>query len=79
MMNPEQIRARLEQLLQQTPLAGLSADARLLVKGQIASLLSSADIVSREEFEVQAEALRRTQTKLADLENKLSQLEQQMK
>ena len=79
MMNPEQIRARLEQLLQQTPLAGLSADARLLVKGQIASLLSSADIVSREEFEVQAEALRRTQTKLADLENKLSQLERQMK
>lgn len=77
MMNPEQIRARLEQLFQQTPLAGLSADARLLVKGQIASLLNSADIVSREEFEVQAEALRRTQAKLAELEEKLSRLEQQ--
>lgn len=77
MINQDQIRNRIEQLFQQTPLAGLSSDVRLLIKGQIASLLNSADIVSREEFEVQAEALRRTQAKLAELEEKLAKLEQQ--
>lgn len=77
MINQDQIRNRIEQLFQQTPLAGLSSDVRLLIKGQIASLLNSADIVCREEFEVQAEALRRTQAKLAELEEKLAKLEQQ--
>lgn len=78
MINQDQIRNRIEQLFQQTPLAGLSSDVRLLIKGQISSLLNSADIVSREEFEVQAEALRRTQAKLAELEEKLAKLEQQL-
>jgi len=78
MINQDQIRNRIEQLFQQTPLAGLSSDVRLLIKGQISSLLNSADIVSREEFEVQAEALRRTQARLAELEEKLAKLEQQL-
>jgi BMFP domain-containing protein YqiC len=77
MMNSEQIRNRVEQLLQQSPLAGLSADVRLMLQSQLQSLLNSANLISREEFEVQAEALRRTQAKLAELESKLSQLEQQ--
>ncbi|MCD8521737.1 MAG: accessory factor UbiK family protein [Saccharospirillaceae bacterium] len=77
MMNSEHIRNRIEQLLQQSPLAGLSADVRLMLQSQLQSLLSSTNLISREEFEVQAEALRRTQAKLAELEGKLSQLEQQ--
>jgi hypothetical protein len=77
MMNSEQIRNRIEQLLQQSPLASLSADVRLMLQSQLQSLLSSANLISREEFEVQAEALRRTQAKLAELEGKLNQLEQQ--
>lgn len=76
-MNSEPIRNRIEQLLLQSPLAGLSADVRLMLQSQLQSLLSSANLISREEFEVQAEALRRTREKLEVLEQKLSQLEQQ--
>ncbi|MAD47436.1 MAG: hypothetical protein CMI02_01270 [Oceanospirillaceae bacterium] len=78
-MNPEQIRTRIEQMMQKSPLAGLSDDVKLLIKGQLQSLLNSADLVSREEFEVQAESLRRTQARLIALEDKLNQLEQQEK
>jgi hypothetical protein len=35
------------------------------------------ELVSREEFDVQTEVLRRAQEKLADLEKKLEALEQQ--
>ncbi|MDK2778128.1 MAG: accessory factor UbiK family protein [Pseudomonadota bacterium] len=77
MLNSDQIRTRIEQLLQQTPFSGLSQDLKLALQGQLNSLLSSADIVSREEFEVQAEALRRTQARLLELEDKVAQLEAQ--
>ncbi|MAK89638.1 MAG: hypothetical protein CMI08_10005 [Oceanospirillaceae bacterium] len=75
-MTPDQIRTRIEQLMQKSPLSGLSDDLRLMIKSQLQSLLTSADLVTREEFEVQAESLRRTQSKLLELEEKLTQLEQ---
>ncbi len=77
MLNSDQIRTRIEQLLQQTPFSGLTQDLKLALQGQLNNLLSSADIVSREEFEVQAEALRRTQARLLELEEKVAQLETQ--
>lgn len=75
MLNPDQIRARLEQLLAQTPFNGLSADMKLMLQSQLSSLLNKANLVGREEFEVQADALRRAQEKLAQLELKIQELE----
>lgn len=76
-MNSAQVRERIDQLLQQSPFAGLSADVRLLIQGQLNAFISKANLVSREEFEVQSDALRRTQAKLIELEEKIQQLEQQ--
>lgn len=77
MLKPDQIRTRIEQMLQQGPFAGLSDDLRLAMRSQLNSLLTSADIVTREEFEVQAEALRRTSARLAELEDVVARLESQ--
>jgi BMFP domain-containing protein YqiC len=75
MLKPDQIRTRIEQMLQQGPFAGLSEDLRLAMRSQLNALLTSADIVTREEFEVQAEALRRTTARLAELEAIVARLE----
>ena len=77
MLTPEHIRQRIQELLQQGPLAGLSAEIKLLLQSQLNALLSSAELVSREEFDVQSEALRRTRQRLEELERRLSSLEQQ--
>ena len=76
-MNPESIRQRIQDMLQQSPLAGLSAEVKLLLQSQLNALLTSADLVSREEFEVQSESLRRTRQRLEELEGRLLLLEQQ--
>ncbi len=75
-MNPEQVKERVDKLLQQSPFASLSSDMRLLMQSQLSALISKANLVSREEFDVQADALRRTQEKLAELEQKIQLLEQ---
>ena len=75
MLKPDQIRTRIEQMLQQGPFAGLSEDLRLAMRSQLNALLTSADIVTREECEVQAEALRRTTARLAELEAIVARLE----
>ena len=76
-MNPESIRQRIQDMLQQSPLAGLSAEVKLLLQSQLNALLTSADLVSREEFAVQSESLRRTRQRLEELEGRLLLLEQQ--
>ncbi len=45
MLKPDQIRTRIEQMLQQGPFAGLSEDLRLAMRSQLNALLTSADIV----------------------------------
>lgn len=52
-------------------------DARLKVLLQ--QQLSALELVSREEFDIQARVLQRTRAKLEDLEQKLKQLEQRLK
>lgn len=76
-MQPDQIRQRIDELLQKTPLASLSSDMKLLLQGQLSSLLSKANLVSREEFNIQTEVLQRTQQKLAVLEQQIAALEAQ--
>lgn len=74
-MSSEQFRERIDQLFQQSPFANLSSDMRLLMQSQLNALISKANLVSREEFDVQSDALRRTQAKLAVLEEKIQDLE----
>jgi BMFP domain-containing protein YqiC len=74
-MNPESIKSRIEQLLQQGPLAGLSGDIKQTLQAQLQILLTSANLVSREEFDIQTDVLRRTQAQIAELETRVAALE----
>lgn len=76
-MQPDQIRQRIDELLQKSPFASLSTDVKLLLQGQLNSLFSKANLVSREEFDIQTEALRRTEQKLVALEQQITALEAQ--
>lgn len=78
-MNTADLRQRFDELLQQSPFAGLSADAKLLAQSQLQALISKANLVSREEFDIQSEALARAQAKLSQLEQQISALEAQLK
>jgi BMFP domain-containing protein YqiC len=54
----------------------LRRDLEQNFKGVLQSQLAQLDLVTREEFDVQATVLRRTREKLATLEARLSELEQ---
>ncbi len=55
----------------------LRRDLEQNFKGVLQSQLASLDLVTREEFDVQANVLKRTREKLAALEQRLAGLEQQ--
>ena len=67
----EQLRTRMEELLAHTPAKDVEKNMRALLTG----FLSRLDLVTREEFDVQAEVLRRTREQLTQLEAKVSLLE----
>ena len=75
MIKPDAIRTKIDQLLQQSPFASLSADVRLALQAQLQSLITSANLVTREEFDVQTEVLRRLQARLHEMEERLAKLE----
>jgi hypothetical protein len=64
---------KLGDLLKQSP----AKDIEHNLKAGVASMLSKLDMVSREEFDVQAEVLARTRENLAALEVRLAELEKQ--
>ena len=74
MINPAQIKQMADEFLEKMPMPGIPEDMKLLMRSQIQSMLTNANLVTREEFEVQVEVLRRTQEKLAELEAKLDEL-----
>jgi ubiquinone biosynthesis accessory factor UbiK len=67
----EELRARLEELLSRSPAKDIEKNMRAL----LTAFLNRLDLVTREEFDVQTEVLRRTREQLAKLEAKVSQLE----
>jgi ubiquinone biosynthesis accessory factor UbiK len=74
MVNPnliEEISSKLQALVGQSPVADIEKNVRAVLQGAFAKL----DLVTREEFEVQAEVLARTRAKLEQLEAKLDALE----
>ena len=67
----EELNARLVTFLQQTP----AADVQKNLKAMLSSTFSRLDLVTREEFDIQAQVLARTREKLSALEARLAELE----
>ena len=66
---------KLGQVLKQSP----AKDIEQNLKAGLTSMLGKLDMVSREEFDVQAEVLARTREKLAQLETRIAELEKQQR
>ena len=75
MINPAQSKQMADEFLEKLPMPGIPEDMKLLMRSQLQSMLTNANLVTREEFEVQLEVLRRTQAQLAELEQRLVELE----
>ena len=69
----DELSARLQALLQQTP----AADVQKNLKAMVSSTFARLDLVTREEFDIQTEVLGRTREKLGALETRLAELEAQ--
>ncbi|MBL8448993.1 MAG: accessory factor UbiK family protein [Dechloromonas sp.] len=69
----DDLAARLNALLAATPAKDLEKNTRALISGFLARL----DVVTREEFDVQAQVLARTREKLKELETRVEALERQ--
>lgn len=67
----EDISARLGAMIAASPVADIEKNARALLSG----FLSKLDLVSREEFDIQAQVLLRTREKLKALEERVARLE----
>lgn len=78
MFNPDklnEISNKIRGIVSDSPLADVEKNVNVLLKGA----LTKMELVSREEFDIQAEVLRNTREKLTLLEKKLSELESQIK
>jgi len=73
----EELAAKLGQILP-PGLKGLRHELEDNFRAVLRANLEKWDLVSRERFDIQAELLRRTQTKLAALEQRLQALEQRV-
>ncbi len=67
----EEISTRLGAIVAASPVADIEKNARALLTGFFEKL----DLVSREEFDVQSQVLRRTREKLKALEERVAKLE----
>ncbi|BEV09419.1 accessory factor UbiK family protein [Methylophilus sp. DW102] len=63
---------KIKQLIDSSPISELETNLHALIQG----MLPKMELVSREEFDIQAALLARTQQQLKQLEEKISQLEQ---
>lgn len=67
----DELNARIVTFLQQTP----AGDVQKNLKAMLSSTFSRLDLVTREEFDIQAKVLERTREKLTGLEARLAELE----
>ncbi len=67
----EEISLKIRELVKNSPVDALEKNLNALLQGIFAKL----DLVSREEFDIQTEVLRRTKEKLAILEKQIEALE----
>lgn len=78
MLNTEklnEISNKIKEIVKSTPIADFDKNIHALIQG----MFTKMELVSREEFDVQAEVLRNTREKLVQLESKLAQLEAKAK
>ena len=78
MFNSEKINEisnKISEIIKSSPLADAEKNINALIQGAFTKM----ELVSREEFDVQAEVLRNTREKLTKLEAKLTELETQLK
>lgn len=67
----DEINAKVGEILSHSPAKDLEKNLRAVLAG----LFSRLDLVTREEFDVQQEVLKRTREKLAQLEKQVGELE----
>ena len=67
----DELNAKIVTFLQQTP----AGDVQKNLKAMLSSTFSRLDLVTREEFDIQAKVLERTREKLTSLETQLAELE----
>ncbi len=67
----EDFSARLSAIVAASPVADVEKNARAL----LATFFTKLDLVSREEFDIQAQVLQRTREKLKALEERVARLE----
>ena len=66
---------KINEIIKSSPLADMEKNINALIQGAFTKM----ELVSREEFDVQAEVLRNTREKLEKLEAKLAELEEKAK
>lgn len=80
MFNPAQLKGLADQWMQGLsekglPGQALSEEMKMMAKAHFQQMLVQANLVTREEFDVQAELLERTQQRLTDLEQQIAELQ----
>lgn len=70
----EEISNKIKEMTSSSPLADMDKNIHALIKG----VLTKMELVTREEFDVQAEVLRNAREQLATLEAKLELLDQKL-
>ena len=65
---------KIRELVKNSPLDDLDKNIHALIQGAFTKM----ELISREEFDVQAEVLRNTREKLTQLEAKLAELEEKL-
>jgi len=78
MLNNEKITEisnKIRQIVKDSPLPDIEKNIDALLK----SMFTKMELVTREEFDVQTEVLKRTRQKLEELEKKLSEIEARKK
>ena len=71
----QELSNKIKDIVKSSPLADVDKNVHALIKGA----LTKMELVTREEFDVQAEVLRHAREQLASLEIKLAALEAQIK
>ena len=74
MLNNEKLREisnKIREIVKGSPLPDIEKNIDALLKG----MFTKMELVTREEFDVQTEVLKRTRQKLEELEKKLSEIE----
>jgi BMFP domain-containing protein YqiC len=75
MLNPkmfDEINAKISRVIADSPAKDIEKNVRALMGAAFVKM----DLVTREEFDVQVELLQRTRAKLAELEQRVAELEQ---